>query len=86
MSESGGWTPGDLTAKAGEPLRLRLIADDVMHGFAVGQQSWPAIDLKPGQPVETEIVFDQPGKYTFYCTRWCGPNHWRMRGVIEVTG
>jgi len=86
MSESGGWTPGDLTARVGEPLRLRLVADDVMHGFAVGQQNWPAIDLKPGQPVDTELVFDQPGKYTFYCTRWCGLNHWRMRGVIEVQG
>ena len=86
ISESGGWTPGDLTAKVGQPLRLRLIADDVMHGFAVGRQSWPPIDMKPGQPVDTEIVFDQPGKYTFYCTRWCGPNHWRMRGVIDVQG
>jgi mono/diheme cytochrome c family protein/plastocyanin len=86
MSESGGWTPADLTARVGEPLRLRLIAGDVMHGFAVGKQDWPAIDLKPGQPVETELVFDQPGKYTFYCTRWCGLNHWRMRGVIEVEG
>jgi cytochrome c oxidase subunit 2 len=86
MSESGGWTPGDLTAQVGEPLRLRLVADDVMHGFAVGQKDWPAIDMRPGQPVETELVFDQPGKYTFYCTRWCGLNHWRMRGVIEVAG
>lgn len=86
MSESGGWTPADLTAKVGEPLRLRLISDDVMHGFAVGQQDWSAIDMNPGQPVETELVFDQPGKYTYYCTRWCGPNHWRMRGVIEVEG
>jgi mono/diheme cytochrome c family protein len=31
-------------------------------------------------------MFDRPGKYQFYCTRWCGPNHWRMRGTIEVTG
>ena len=28
----------------------------------------------------------QPGTYTFYCTRWCGLNHWRMRGTIEVAG
>jgi mono/diheme cytochrome c family protein len=34
---------------------------------------------------EVTLVFDRPGKYTFYCTRWCGVNHWRMRGVIEVT-
>ena len=86
MSESGGWAPGNLSVKAGELLRLRLISDDVMHGFAVGQQEWPAIDMKPGQPVEAEIVFNQPGKYAYYCTRWCGPNHWRMRGVIEVEG
>jgi mono/diheme cytochrome c family protein len=24
--------------------------------------------------------------YVYYCTRWCGVNHWRMRGTIEVTG
>jgi len=86
MSEGGGWTPGDLKATVGEPLHLRLISDDVMHGFAVGQKDWPSIDMQPGKPVETTLIFDQPGKYTYYCTRWCGLNHWRMRGVIEVVG
>jgi mono/diheme cytochrome c family protein len=57
-----------------------------MHGFAIGQSSWPSFDVMPGQMTETTLVFDRPGKYTFYCTRWCGPNHWRMRGTIEVTG
>ncbi|MDP2993940.1 MAG: c-type cytochrome, partial [Anaerolineales bacterium] len=35
---------------------------------------------------EVTLTFDKPGTYTYYCTRWCGPNHWRMRGTIEVTG
>ena len=35
---------------------------------------------------EVTLTFDKPGKYTFYCTRWCSANHWRMRGTIEVTG
>jgi mono/diheme cytochrome c family protein/plastocyanin len=86
MSEAGGWTPADLTAKTGEPLRLRLTSDDVMHGIALGQSDQPAVDVKPGEVTETTLVFDEPGKYTFYCTRWCGPNHWRMRGTIEVRG
>ncbi|HLF28721.1 MAG TPA: c-type cytochrome [Anaerolineae bacterium] len=86
MSEVGGWTPADLTATVGQPLHLRLTSDDVMHGFAVGQTDWPAIDVKPGEITETTLRFDTPGKYTFYCTRWCGPNHWRMRGMIEVSG
>jgi hypothetical protein len=40
----------------------------------------------PGEMTDVTLVFDQPGKYTFYCTRWCSVNHWRMRGTIEVNG
>jgi mono/diheme cytochrome c family protein/plastocyanin len=86
MADNGGWTPSDLKAQVGQPLHLRLTSDDVMHGFAVGQSAAPALDVLPGQWTTTTLTFDQPGKYTFYCTRWCGPNHWRMRGAIEVTG
>lgn len=86
MPERGGWLPAVLTAEVGAPLNLRLISDDVVHGFAVGQQEWPAVDVMPGQVTELALTFDEPGTYTYYCTRWCGPNHWRMRGTIEVTG
>jgi mono/diheme cytochrome c family protein len=86
MADNGGWTPSDLVAQVGVPLHLRLTSDDVMHGFAVGQSTMPALDVLPGQWTTTTLLFDRPGKYTFYCTRWCGANHWRMRGTIEVTG
>lgn len=86
VAENGGWTPSDLTAQVGQPLHLRLTSDDVVHSFAVGQSPMPAVDVLPGKWTTTTLMFDQPGKYTFYCTRWCGPNHWRMRGTIEVTG
>lgn len=86
MPETGGWQPATLTATAGESLRLRLTSGDVMHGFAIGRDNRPPVDVKPGQVTEITLRFDHPGTYTFYCTRWCGPNHWRMRGTIEVTG
>lgn len=86
LPEAGGWQPGTLYATAGEALRLRLISDDVVHGFGIGRSDRPPIDLPPGEIVETSLVFEQPGTYTYYCTRWCGPDHWRMRGVIEVSG
>jgi len=86
MADDGGWTPGDLAVAMGQPLHLRLTSDDVVHSFAVGHSAIPAVDVLPGQWTTTTLMFDQPGKYTFYCTRWCGPNHWRMRGTIEVTG
>jgi cytochrome c oxidase subunit 2 len=86
MPEAGGWSPTILDVDVGEPLNLRLISDDVVHGFAVGQSSQPPVDVLPGKVSEVSLTFDEPGTYTFYCTRWCGPNHWRMRGTIEVNG
>ncbi|NIR31139.1 MAG: cytochrome C oxidase subunit II, partial [Gammaproteobacteria bacterium] len=72
MPEGGGWSPEDITVGVGERLRLRLTSDDVVHGFAVGKLSVPAVDVKPGEMTETTLTFDRPGKYVFYCTRWCG--------------
>lgn len=86
MAETGGWSPETLTVEAGQPLRLRLTSDDVTHSFAIGQSDQPPVDVIPGEITEVTLNFDLPGKYTFYCTRWCGVNHWRMRGTIEVTG
>lgn len=86
MPEGGGWQPGHLSARVGEPLRLRLTSDDVVHGFAVGRHESPEVEIQPGQVTELALTFDEPGVYTYTCTRWCGPNHWRMRGTIEVSG
>ncbi len=85
MAEAGGWSPANLTATVGQPLRLRLTSDDVVHGFVVGQSDRPPVEIRPGEVTEVTLLFDQPGTYTFYCDRWCGPNHWRMRGTIEVS-
>lgn len=86
MADDGGWTPGTITAQVGQPIALRLTSDDVVHSFAIGQSDLPAVEVLPGKWTTTTLIFDRPGKYTFYCTRWCGPNHWRMRGTIEVAG
>ncbi len=86
MAENGGWSPEVLQAEAGKPLLLHLTSDDVTHGFAVGGMPMQSVDVLPGKVTDVTLTFDKPGTYTFYCTRWCGINHWRMRGTIEVTG
>jgi len=85
MPDQGGWLTSNITAKAGEPLRLRLVSDDVVHSFALGQSDFEPVDVLPGRPTEVTLTFDEPGTYTFFCTRWCGADHWRMRGTITVT-
>ena len=86
MAENGGWNPDVIQAEAGKPLHLKFTSDDVVHGFAVGQMDMDAVDVEPGKVTDITLTFDKPGIYTFYCTRWCGLNHWRMRGTIEVSG
>jgi mono/diheme cytochrome c family protein len=86
MAEEGGWNPDVIQAQVGKPLHLKITSDDVVHGFAVGQMDMESIDILPGKVTNIILNFDKPGIYTFYCTRWCGLNHWRMRGTIEVSG
>ena len=86
IAENGGWGVDTLQAKVGQPLHLKFTSDDVIHGFAVGQMEMQPVDVEPGKVSETSLTFDKPGIYTFFCTRWCGLNHWRMRGTIEVSG
>lgn len=86
VPEDGGWMPDVLHAQVGVPLHLRLTSDDVIHGFSIGQMDMESVDVLPGQVTDLTVLFDRPGTYTFYCTRQCGANHWRMRGTIEVTG
>jgi len=86
MPDEGGWLTSNISTHVSEPLHLRLVSDDVVHGFAIGQSDFEPVDLMPGKPADVTLVFDEPGTYTFYCTRWCGKDHWRMRGTITVTG
>ncbi|MEP7136062.1 MAG: c-type cytochrome [Chloroflexota bacterium] len=86
IAENGGWSPDIIKANVGEPLHLQLTSDDVVHGFSVGQMDMQSVDVLPGKVSDVTLNFDKPGIYTFFCTRWCGLNHWRMRGTIEVSG
>ncbi len=86
IAEDGGWSPDVIKAEVGQPLHLNLTSDDVIHGFAVGQMDMESVDVLPGKVADVTLNFDKPGIYTFFCTRWCGLNHWRMRGTIEVEG
>jgi mono/diheme cytochrome c family protein/plastocyanin len=83
--EAGGFQPDTIRVPAGERVRLRFSVPDVTHGIAIG----PGLGLDlghvdPGQVQEIDVTLDSPGRYVFYCNSWCSPNHWRMRGTIEV--
>jgi len=84
--ESGGFAPDRLQLQAGQSVRLRISSPDAVHGFTIPGLGVNVDEIYPGKVVEVDLTPEQPGRYAFACTRWCGVDHWRMRGVIEVVG
>lgn len=82
--DAGGFVPDRLRLVAGQPVTLRISSPDVVHGFTLPGLDVDVPEIYPGKPVTVTVTPQQPGRYTFACTRWCGADHWRMRGVIEV--
>lgn len=86
VPEQGGFTPDRMTLQQGEKVRFRLSSPDVVHGFTIPGLGVNVDEVYPGKVVDVDVTLDKPGRYAFACTRWCGVDHWRMRGVIEVEG
>ena len=85
VPEAGGFQPDTITVYAGQRVQLRFRAADTTHGVAIGPGLGIDLgDLAPGEAKVVDVTFPEAGTYTFYCNKWCGPNHWRMRGVIAV--
>jgi cytochrome c oxidase subunit 2 len=84
--EQGGFSPDRLTLRVGETVRLRISSPDVVHGLTIPGLGVNVDEIYPGKVVEVDLTPTRPGRYAFACTRWCSVDHWRMRGVIEVTG
>ncbi len=80
----GGWQPDMLRLALGERVRLHIAGADVVHSFAVPALGIAVDEILPGHVAEVEFVADRAGRFPFACTRWCSPDHWRMRGMLEV--
>lgn len=67
----------------GVPAHVRLISEDVVHGFAIEGLGVEVDDLLPGHAVDITVTPTQAGTYDVLCTRYCGVHHGLMfRQVI----
>ncbi|MEZ4869160.1 MAG: cytochrome c oxidase subunit II [Caldilineaceae bacterium] len=73
----------ELHVPVGEPVRLTMISQDVIHSFYV-----PAFRLKrdvlPGRYTTAWFQATKPGAYHLFCAEYCGTDHSVMRGTIVV--
>lgn len=67
----------------GRPVRLLMTSEDVIHSFYV-----PAFrvkqDVLPGRYTELWFTATETGSFHLFCAEFCGTEHSRMRGRVEV--
>lgn len=70
-------TANELHIPVGQPVRIELMAEEVIHSFWVPELHGK-MDLIPGQTNIITIQADEPGAYRGRCAEFCGIQHARM--------
>jgi cytochrome c oxidase subunit 2 len=72
-----------LHVPVGQPIRLTMTSEDVIHSFFV-----PAfrvkMDVLPGRYTTAWFEATRPGRYHLFCAEYCGTEHARMGGSVVV--
>ncbi len=78
-----GKTSDKLYVPVGQPVKVRLVAEDVLHSFYV-----PAFRVKrdcvPGMDTYAWFVADKPGSFDLFCAEYCGIAHADMITTVEA--
>jgi len=74
-------TANEIHIPAGEPVRLLLQADDVIHSFWVPTLHGK-LDLVPGIVNTLTLQADKPGIYRGQCAEFCGAQHAHMATLV----
>lgn len=67
-------TANELHVPVGEPIKLLLKSDNVIHSFWVPNIQGKT-DMMPGRVNVTSLVADEPGVYRGQCAEYCGAQH-----------
>ncbi len=82
--ERGGWSPARIVVKQGQKVRLRVLSEDVTHGFQLRHFGVNAGAIKTGTARIVEFTADKVGEFPFYCSVHCSPLHMALMGTLVV--
>ena len=83
--EKGNWFPEEITVDQGKEVNILIRnVDTVSHGFYLPAYDIEEGEIKAGAVKNVKFLANQKGKFTFYCSIWCGDYHMQMRGTLTV--
>jgi cytochrome c oxidase subunit II len=76
-------TLDDIRVPVGAPVLIQLASVDVIHSFNLPHFRVKR-DAVPGEITRLTFQARTAGEYEIACAQHCGPNHYKMRGVLTV--
>jgi cytochrome c oxidase subunit 2 len=76
-------TLNDVRVPVGAPVLVQLASVDVIHSFNLPNFRVKR-DAVPGDVTKLTFRPRAEGEYEISCAQHCGPNHYKMRGVLTV--
>ncbi len=73
----------ELHVPVGQPVRLRMISEDVIHSFFIPDFR-VKMDVLPDRYTSLWFEATQPGEYYLFCAEYCGTDHADMSGRVVV--
>lgn len=80
---NGYKTINRLVVPRGQKVLLRMISEDVIHSFDLPEFRLKH-DVLPGRYTQLWLEADQVGVFHLFCAEYCGTDHARMIGQVEV--
>ena len=77
------YTPNIIEVNKGDVVKIRLISEDVHHGFYLDGYGVET-SAHPGQDGNVKFVADKTGRFSFRCSVTCGEFHPYMIGYLVV--
>lgn len=77
------YTPNIITVNRGDTVKIRLLSEDVHHGFFLDGYGIKT-SAHPGMEGSLKFIADKAGRYTFRCSVTCGEFHPYMVGYLVV--
>lgn len=83
LAQTWQFLPREMTVPAGAEVTFYITSKDVQHGFKL-QNTNLNVQVVPGQVSKLTITIDEPGRYDYVCTEYCGLAHAAMFGTLIV--
>jgi cytochrome c oxidase subunit 2 len=75
--------PPEMVVPAGEPVRIVLTSEDVVHAFYIPDFLFKR-DATPGLVQRFDLLVEREGVYDGQCAEFCGLDHARMRFTLRA--